>query len=224
MNKLTLAVLLISGVLFSGGAKAQQWADPVGDIDHNINGFCRFDHTDIKNIQAVWRRDGLILKMDLAKAHKRIGYQEYYFWLDVDPAAKKGYQPYDPYSVAWPNLYADYRVMLSYDYNTDDESTAPRQRFYIQDCRKSDCSQDAVTKGLNASQALHVEGATVAFLVSPEDVPEIASAKSINMGATTYYQFAQCNGEDDAPQWGRRAVSLVLDTTPPQNFDKLHKK
>ncbi|MBS1970994.1 MAG: hypothetical protein JSU04_11840 [Bdellovibrionales bacterium] len=190
--------------------------DPVGDIDNSITA-CPDVGTDM--VETSFSREGenFVATMKMSKnIDNTFGYKEYYFWIDVNQTDKKGhpvgYQPYDPESVAWPNMYADYRIFLSLDANNESHRAYPSVR--MQDCAASDCSKDG---GLRYEDNIKVDikGNEVIFTWPKSLVPAIESAASLKVGYTTYYEIGgACHGEDDSPQWGRNAYVIAKPKSP----------
>lgn len=176
------------------------FTDQTKDIDYNIKGICHNRDTDIKSVTFKATENEYILTIEmLTEINLKSFYREYYFWLDVDPAKKDGYQPYNPFSVAWPNMYADYRIFMSIDANNYENQ--PITRVGLQDCHKSDCAED---QGMYPEYSIHsvIIGNKVVFSWPKGLIIPLDRAREFLLGITTYYQFAQCNGEDDSPQWG----------------------
>lgn len=205
---------ILAFLVFAVGVSAQAQvlikADPANDIHHNINNGCYAKDTDI--ISTRFERNTRTMQDSVefvlaAPVNTRIGYKEFYFWIDTDPGTKKGYQPYNPHSVAWKNFYADYRIFASF---TNDLATKASSSFVgIQRCASSDCATDS---GLvrTSGVSVRVEGNKVNFQWPSHLIAESVTATNIKIGYTTYYEFFQCNGEDDAPQWGQPAYDIEL--------------
>lgn len=186
----------------------KNFKDMNGDIDNNIKGFCSFNETDLVGLSFKETSNEFIVTFKTVKEiNLKSGYKEFYFWLDIDPGRSVGYQPYNPDSVAWPNMYADYRIFMSTDPNNYENKAITR--IALQDCSVSDCSQDS---GLyaNASISAVIVGDTVVFSWPKTLLPRLKAAQKIRFGATSYYQIAQCNGEDDFPQWGDPAPEIRM--------------
>jgi hypothetical protein len=165
--------------------------------------------TDLVSTEFSREGDRFVAKMNVTTDVKRYfgsGYKEYYVWIDVNPGSRKGYQPYDPESVAWPDLYADYRIFYSLNANNDDGST--RSKIASQDCSATNCAEDG---GLYWDPAVSVDiiGKTVTLSWPVTRFPKMAAAKNLKVGFTTYYEIGgACHGEDDSPQWGRNAWAV----------------
>jgi hypothetical protein len=201
---------LIFALSLSAQAQVLIKADPANDVHHNINNGCYVRDTDIistrfeRNVRTM--EDSVEMEL-AAPINTRLGYKEFYFWIDADPGTKKGYQPYNPDSVAWKNFYADYRIFASF--NNDMRSGASSAFVGLQSCATSDCSKDG---GLisNSSISVRVQGNKIHFKWPSHLVGESLTASKIKIGYTTYYELVQCNGEDDAPQWGQPAYDIEL--------------
>lgn len=206
--------LFILAFLTAATAKAADniHTDPLKDVDHDLN-ICNDLQTDMIQNNFSAQDDKYVVTMTMSKnVQSDFGYKEYYFWVDVDPTRRKGYQPYDPESVAWPNMYADYRIMLQLDANNDEHKAYPAVK--IQNCTDSDCSQDG---GLHYADDVKVEiqGPNVIFTWPKTMIPEMAAASTLRVGYTTYYDYSYCNGEDDSPQWGKNAWTIIQKAAKP---------
>lgn len=204
-NTLLLAILLATT---STTAFASSFEDRKGDVHHNIQGFCNDLSTDIINVDVKVEEKILKVKMDMSKNISRgFGYREYYFWVGATPSQKIGYQPYNPAAVAWPDFYATNRVFLSL--NGDHYTGKDKIILGTQDCLETDCSQDY---GIRRSTELNakISGNTVEFEVPRSLLPKIGNEKNVKFGFTTYYEFMQCNGEDDFPDWDENSLDLIL--------------
>jgi len=206
-----LSVLFI--VLFSQLSNAttilgeKKYRDPKGDIDHNMKGGgCPWDGIDLAGMTIKKTDSEFIVTLEMTKEIKQsMGYREYYFWLDYDPSRRRGYQPYNPSSVAWPNMYADYRIFVSVDSNNWEGTTDTK--IGIQDCHQSDCAQEY---GIDYFIIVNVTiaGKKVIYSWPRVSLPKLDRSNHLLIGATTYYQLAHCNGEDDLPQWGDPAHEI----------------
>lgn len=184
--------------------------DPAGDIDQQgVKSMC-MTGTQTDMIETTFSREGdnfvatMTMTEDIGLGR---GYKEYYFWIDVNQKDKRGrpvgYQPYNPDSVAWPDMYADYRIFMSLDANNSEGRAYPNVR--LQNCSESDCADDA---GLRYTQDIKVEikGPKATFTWPKSLLPDVEAAKSLKLGYTTYHEIGYCHGEDDAPQWGKNAI------------------
>lgn len=208
-------------IFFSSLVKAefkafeQSHKDIAGDIDHSFH-TCNSPQTDILNTS--FKREqihGEVFYSAIFETKQNIQlndiYKEYYIWIDYNPGKRKGYQPYNPYSVAWTGFYADYRLFFSN--NESEKKTA------IQNCSLSDCSIDLA---LYNSWFIDVKVVDNKVTITwPEKLtPELAAATKIRFAFTSYYGLYQCHGEDDSPQWGRPAFEINLapgkQSTPPK--------
>jgi len=206
----TAAAVLMSPKIFADNLHT----DKAGDVDHSIKSMCHDLQTDMVSNEFTRDGDKYVVKMTMAEdIQKDYGYKEYYFWLDVDPEKRKGYQPYDPESVAWPDMYADYRIFMSLDANNDDHIAWPR--IMSQDCIATDCSKD---EGMRYADDIKVDiaGKTVTFSWPVGLFSKMDAAKVMKLGYTTYYEMGACHGEDDSPDWGNRAwvIKKSAVTTP----------
>lgn len=204
---------LLMMVLFSQLSNAttilgeRRYRDPKGDIDHSMKGGgCPWDGTDLVGMTIKKTDYEFIVTLEMTREIKQnMGYREYYFWLDYDPARKSGYQPYYPSSVAWPNMFADYRIIVTVDTNNWEGTS--EAKIGVQDCHQSNCAE---ADGINYSAAVNatIVGNKVIYSWPRFYLPKLDRSSEILIGATTYYQLAQCNGEDDLPQWGRPAHAI----------------
>lgn len=135
------------------------------------------------------------------------GYREYYFWVDVDPDKKIGYQPYNPYDVAWPDLYADYRFMFTVNANHDRFYEIPSLK--VQNCSRVNCAQDEGMQNYKDLD-LQIEGKNITFKWPIGMISKLEKSRHWKVGFTTYQESEDgtCSGEDDAPQWGRKAYNF----------------
>lgn len=200
---------LATATFISSMAQASQYkADPVKDLHTNIPGYCQSPGTDIISTSFERVADEYIVKMLMsAPIDKRLGYKEFYFWMDVTHNSSKGYQPYLPHSIAWPDLYADYRIFYSINANATPPFVKAKEKVMLQKCFESNCAQDY---GMipNSAISVDVQGATVTFQWPVELLPELDSSAKIRIGYTTYFELTHCNGEDDSPQWGEDAFTI----------------
>ena len=183
-------------------------ADKPFDVHHNITGFCRDLSTDIVNIDVAVHESKLKVKMKMSQnIISGFGYREYYFWVGATPSKKVGYQPYNPHSVAWPDFYATNRVFLSF--NGNQFTGQDKTKLAVQNCLESDCSEDA---GMILTDEVKytVNGKFIEFEVPRSVLPLIGSEKNVKFGFTTYYEIAQCNGEDDFPDWDEKSFNINL--------------
>lgn len=132
--------------------------DTISDVHHNVVSVCQDLQTDVISTEFSRTDDQVVVKMQVSKiiqTKTNFGYREYYFWIG-NPANQSGYQPYLPDSVAWRDLYADYRVFFSLDEGV--------RRVALQNCHINDCSRDS---GLNATLEISVsiEADTVVFKI-----------------------------------------------------------
>jgi hypothetical protein len=199
-------IFLIALSLFSVISMATEYPDPVGDVDHSMKGFCTDISTDIIRNKIEESGDDFIVTMTMSRpiALNQF-YREYYFWIDTNSGSHKGYRPYLPYSVAWPDMYADFRFFLSL--NSDSFTTEDVKKVTIQNCLQTNCEND---QGMIAVPKLDVkiEGSQIIFKWPKTLIPELNSAKKWRVGFTTYYSYFQCSGEDDSPQWGKECFHL----------------
>ncbi len=190
--------------------------DPAHDQDMNIKGaMCFSPNTDLLSTDFQRTADKYTVTMKMREKIEKVrGYKEYYFWLDVSHNTKKGYQPYLPYSVAWPDLYADYRIFYSIDANTGAYAVPAKEKITVQSCLETDCAKDY---GMRYSQHVKVTANedTVTFEWPVGLLPDLDKSAKIRVGYTTYYSLGPCNGEDDSPQWGSRAHVIDLPVTNP---------
>ncbi len=182
--------------------------DPKLDLHTNISNFCRSPDTDII-MTSLERRDGkytVTMEMN-APINKSLGYKEFYFWIDATNNKQKGYQPYLPHSVAWPDLYADYRIFYSINANVTPPFIKAKEKVTLQKCLETDCAKDS---GMRLASAISVEvnDATITFQWPVGLLPELDASSRIKIGYTTYFELMQCNGEDDSPQWGEKAFRI----------------
>jgi hypothetical protein len=205
--KLSLILLLSSLLASSSSFAAAVHSDPEGDVDHNIKGLCHDLSTDMVQTRIEELENDYRVTIQVSQqVMTNVGYREYYFWIDSNPAKAEGYQPYAPESVAWPDLYAKYRIYASFDANND-EHIDEKQVFY-QDCLQDDCtSEDQQHSG---DIDVQIQGDTVVFTWPKSMIPALGEAKYWKVGYTTYYEQGACNGEDDSPQWGERAFDIKL--------------
>ncbi len=205
---LILSTLMISQFALAGGNKH---ADPVGDVDIKPMA-CPDLQTDLVSTDFNCVGDEIVVDMEMTKEiQKNIGYKEYYFWLDLTHDTQRGYQPYNPDSVAWPDLYANYRVFYSIDANDARRNGYASERVTVQNCLETNCAQD---EGMRSSSQvkISIDKKVVTFRFPVSLFPELENSKKIRIGYTTYFDFMQCNGEDDSPQWGQNAFKIKLDT------------
>lgn len=205
IKMLIAASLLLSQVSLAGNKNS----DPVGDIDKKPGPWCEDLQTDMISTDFNRVGDEFVVNMEMTKEIKKdVGYKEYYFWLDITDT-NGNYQPYNPESVAWPDLQADYRVFYSINANVDQGEPVEERVAYQKCFDGGDCSQD---QGMEYSNDIKVsiDKKTVTFRWPVSLLPEMKKAKKIRVGYTTYFEHNGCNGEDDSPQWGRNAFIINL--------------
>ena len=210
MKSLVFIIALVSSFasLASSESILVKENDTIKDVHHNINNFCQDPATDIASVEVEILESVLKVKMQMTKEiGKRPGYREYYFWVGATPSKSVGYRPYDPHSVAWPDFFATNRVFVSF--NADVYSGREKNIVSVQDCLTSDCSND---QGLVRSEGVKykVQGNVIEFEVARSTLPLIGSEDSVKFGFTTYYSFAQCEGEDDYPNWDEQSLKIDL--------------
>lgn len=206
---------LLSSLIFIASVSAAQAqsllkADPANDVHHNIQNTCMNKDTDILSTHfqrdAAKMQDSVVMQMAIP-VNAKLGYKEFYFWLDIDPGAKTGYQPYNPDAVAWKNFYADYRIFTSF--NSDLRTGKTVQKVTLQKCSESNCAQDYGMRSTSEIQ-VEVKGNLVTFTWPSKLIPESLNISKMKIGYTTYYELFHCNGEDDSPQWGDNAFVIDL--------------
>jgi len=210
--KKTFLNTFITCLLFNSTGLAENvkhsFKDPINDIHYNMKGTCKFQETDILSTDISRSENDFTLVITTKENIKdEKNYREFYFWLDIDPSKHNGYQPYNPHSVAWPNMFADYRIFTSLTFNEDENKID--QRVAIQDCQTDNCSIDS---GLYSNQNISVtiKNNTVTFKWPSQLIPKLDSANKFLLGITTYHQNIFCNGEDDSPQWGKNAFLIEM--------------
>ena len=207
---LMATTLLLSTVSLAGNKNS----DPVGDIDKKPGAWCEDLQTDLVSTDFNRVGDEFVVQMEMTKEIKKdVGYKEYYFWLDINHP-NGGYQPYNPQSVAWPDLQANYRIYYSINANVDSDEPVDEKIAYQPCMNGGDCSQD---QGMLQDNKIKVsiDKKTVTFRWPVSLLPEMAKAKNIRVGYTTYFEHQGCNGEDDSPQWGRNAFKINLQPALP---------
>lgn len=206
-----LLVLLLVLIKIQSVLAQVHFVDLVKDVHHNINGFCQDLSTDIQNGVVVFESEYIHVEMNMTKDITLFpdGYREFYFWIDVDPKRKNGYAPYLPNDIAWKNFFADYRIFLSINsFSMDIQSS--KVSFGLQNCKKSDCSKDLIVKQSYEKLQYHIKDSKITFKIHRSLLPEMVDLSLSQWAFTTYYQLAQCNGEDDYPQWGSKALKIKV--------------
>jgi len=225
MKNFKLFVFAFLAAATAHAADATQ-TDPRNDVD-NATTACPDLQTDMIKTSFSTTEDQFVVTMTMTNnIQQGSGYREYYFWVDVDPAKRKGYRPYDKMdyhtydanSMAWTDMFADYRIFMSLDGNNDARRAVPF--VAMQRCTEkadigseTDCARD---NGLrrNSQITAEINGPEVTFKWPKTLIPEMAAAKTLKVGYTTYYEYGQCEGEDDSPQWGRPAWTVKLPGSP----------
>lgn len=187
-------------------------SDPIGDIHYNFVGACPSPAIDIIRTNFKRVESEYVVEMEMSKKiEKTSGYREYYFWMDVTHDKARGYQPYLPDSVAWPDLYANYRIFYSTDANNGSYSPNryAREKVLIQDCISGDCSRDESMRYESRIQ-VSVNENKVTFTWPVGLLPDLDKSQNIRVGYTTYFEYMNCNGEDDSPQWSEKAFRIKL--------------
>ena len=207
LKYMALASTLVCQLAFAANNKH---ADPVGDLDVQPMPCSNQTYTDLVSTDIKKEGSEFVVRMEVTEDIKKTGgYKEYYFWLDLTHD-KRAYQPYDPDSVAWPDLYANYRIFYSLDSNTGSDWVA--ERIAVQNCLTSNC---AVDTELNRTDAVKVsiDKNVVEFRWPDDMLPEMKNLKKFRIGYTTYFDKRYCHGEDDSPQWGQKAWRVNLEET-----------
>lgn len=208
-----LLAALFTPLMSSASVLETVYTDPENDIHHNMAPACgaRKDTDIVKTEFLALENEYQVIFHLAAPVNQKAGYKEYYAWVEVNPEDKIGYQPYNPYSVAWPDLYADFRVMLAIE-GAEHPLAPPSYRVLSQDCKATDCSKD---DGLKANSRIKakVEGNIVKLAWSKAAFKDLKGKQSVKVGYTSFYDHNFCNGEDDSPQWGENAHDVELDNT-----------
>lgn len=205
--KTSLALFILAPTASYAGLSNRN-SDPENDVHFNIAGFCQNAHTDILSTNFRRENSEYIVEMTMTqKISKAAGYKEYYFWLDLTHDKTRGFQPYLPYSVAWPDLYANYRIFYSVNAGVVPPFMQAKEKVRLQNCVESNCALDSALASSTQIKVSVTEN-IVTFRWPVGLLPELEKSKNIRIGYTTYYELMQCNGEDDSPQWGEEALRI----------------